>query len=442
MGRLRRAMVFVVVLGITLLFLGGGHLKFNTTPSAEPRGLFEQKNDKYIEQHEDGQIKLVPGGSIPLVSGTKAPPTKRPVGEQKNVATEKPTTIPITPKPASEKPRSTDSAKQSPVTDKDKNATQQPVTEEPKPQTVKATEKPKTEKPRTTKPPATENPVTEKPETEVPKQGLIPADPEVPLMVLSQTAKVNDDSKSRYSVAWTTWSRLQRAEIVFLGDDTESTVLARANGFRVEEEYERHKNSPLYRAAFQAAEKRAQALGAPSYGYANSDLMFTSDFMKTVEAVLRQGWKKFFIVGKRWNVDLPEGFVLKGEGQDWESQVKDLKNFGKEFQTNAEDYFIMSPGTFDWTKIPGFIIGGRAFDNWLVHKAVLDPTIETVDASKTITNIHVNHGAIFGSHKNEASDINARLGNGQWGKGVTTNCKWVTSWDDDDNVVLTNRKQA
>ena len=54
---------------------------------------------------------------------------------------------------------------------------------------------------------------------------------------------------------------------------------------------------------------------------------------------------------------------------------------GKLFANDAEDYFIYSRGGEDWSHIPDFVVGRRAYDNWLVDHAYHDPLVDLVDGT-------------------------------------------------------------
>ncbi|KAJ4459407.1 hypothetical protein PAPYR_4714 [Paratrimastix pyriformis] len=95
-----------------------------------------------------------------------------------------------------------------------------------------------------------------------------------------------------------------------------------------------------------------------------------------------------------------------------------LKAVGKFFQNNAIDYFIWTPGTFVWDEILDFTLGRVAFDNWIMAYGIARPNdIMTVDASMTITAVHINHGKTrFDSHKKDHNEWNRDLFNKNWPK--------------------------
>eukprot|EP01062_Namystynia_karyoxenos_P048101 TRINITY_DN36535_c0_g1_i1.p1 TRINITY_DN36535_c0_g1~~TRINITY_DN36535_c0_g1_i1.p1 ORF type:complete len:626 (+),score=109.25 TRINITY_DN36535_c0_g1_i1:73-1878(+) len=225
---------------------------------------------------------------------------------------------------------------------------------------------------------------------------------------------------------------------------TERAVLDLAREHGVEavgpEKVELHPRfkQPTYRGLFRSAFAAAPA--AQHAMYTNSDLIFTASLLETLDAVFRFVHAKYpgrplFMVGQRTNVNVPNTWRVGSAG--WEADVEDMERRGNVFQTDAEDYFLVSRGAWDFSHdIPDFVVGGRAFDNWFVTHAVNDPGLITVDASRTLVVIHQNHDTNkscgrYCSHSGERkarSDYNANLGkmHGGWGKGRTTDCEWAT----------------
>lgn len=97
----------------------------------------------------------------------------------------------------------------------------------------------------------------------------------------------------------------------------------------------------------------------------------------------------------------------------WVLDVEDKARNGQLFQGNAEDYFIVSRDMFDWDKIPDFVVGGVAFDNWITGRGVqaaLKGEAIMVDAVKTITALHQNdNDDVKTSHKSPKSRYNLDL---------------------------------
>ena len=125
--------------------------------------------------------------------------------------------------------------------------------------------------------------------------------------------------------------------------------------------------------------------------YANGDIVFTMSLVDTLRQI-RRGWarevaagarKGLLIVGKRTNTEF-HSQVLESD----EDVVKLAKN-GKLFQADAQDYFLYSRAARDWNLMPGFVVGRRAYDNWLVDNAYHDEGMDLIDASNTILAVHL-----------------------------------------------------
>ena len=104
-------------------------------------------------------------------------------------------------------------------------------------------------------------------------------------------------------------------------------------------------------------------------GYFNGDIIFTSALVETLR-VVRGHWRNardiggrpnVLLVGRRTNVDFHAHETIDSDAACLEKAKK-----GVLFLSHAQDYFIYSRGTRDWGKMPGFVVGRRAYDNWIV----------------------------------------------------------------------------
>jgi hypothetical protein len=126
----------------------------------------------------------------------------------------------------------------------------------------------------------------------------------------------------------------------------------------------------------------------------------------------------------------------------WVTDVENLAATGELFQSDAEDFFVVSRGLFDWATMPDFVVGGVAFDNWITGKVVhmaLDGEAIIVDAVKTITALHQNDAKnIKKSHQSPKSqynfDLAVRLGG--WRDGHTSDAPLATERLEDGTVTV------
>ena len=126
--------------------------------------------------------------------------------------------------------------------------------------------------------------------------------------------------------------------------------------------------------------------------YTNGDIVYTMGLIDTLKEI-KTIWsrdiaarkrKGVLVVGKRTNVEFSATDSL-----DSDQQVQAKARKGTVFQNDAEDYFIYSRGARDWNMMPHFVVGRRAFDNWLVDNAFHDDRIDLIDASNTILALHL-----------------------------------------------------
>lgn len=138
------------------------------------------------------------------------------------------------------------------------------------------------------------------------------------------------------------------------------------------------------------------------------------------------------LVGRRTNV------LYNGQRLASDDDVKALAaSHGRLFQTDAQDYFFYSRGAENWSHLPDFVVGRRAYDNWLVDHAFHDANIALVDASRTILALHLTSkdGNKAGHRKGVDNDwnvqalnpaTNKKIHHGEWDHGTTNHCPFFT----------------
>lgn len=122
-------------------------------------------------------------------------------------------------------------------------------------------------------------------------------------------------------------------------------------------------------------------------GYVNGDILLGIDVVQTLRAVANvwsQRKNGVLVVGKRFNKMNTKKIVIESDEQ--------LRDFGKDaiaFQEDAQDYFFISRAAFNWeTEIPRFVVGRRAYDNWIVDYAYHSLDVDLIDATNSIHAIH------------------------------------------------------
>ena len=178
---------------------------------------------------------------------------------------------------------------------------------------------------------------------------------------------------------------------------------------------------------------------AQTYTYVNGDIMATSDFVETIEAVQSIG--NFLMVGKRTNVPWSENHDAEHANFNFDSHFRR----GALFRSDAQDYFTVTKNAIDWKTIPPFVVGRPGYDNWLVDHIYHNSKVALIDATKTISVIHQTDAegnvAQGGKMVKSSSDreYNRLIGKGQWDHGRTGHAEWETERVD-GKIVLKNRK--
>jgi len=124
----------------------------------------------------------------------------------------------------------------------------------------------------------------------------------------------------------------------------------------------------LFSAAFALAEQHASSDWLCEI---SADIVLGGDFALALRGLA--GYVRPFVVGQRWD-------VTRG-AEHTQSQLH---------PPSGVDYFLYRRGTIG--EIPPFAVGCTAYDNWLVWAALRRWQMMVIDATETITAIHLNHG--------------------------------------------------
>ncbi|OGD87153.1 hypothetical protein A2870_03305 [Candidatus Curtissbacteria bacterium RIFCSPHIGHO2_01_FULL_41_11] len=117
--------------------------------------------------------------------------------------------------------------------------------------------------------------------------------------------------------------------------------------------------------------------------YVNCDIILTDDFTKAIKQIKLP---RFFITGRRWNLNVRSKLEFKN---GWQDKLKSrLLKEGRLDRYGANDYFVFTP-KIDF-EMPDFALGRTAWDNWLVYQARY-LKIPVIDATDVIWAIHQKH---------------------------------------------------
>ena len=199
---------------------------------------------------------------------------------------------------------------------------------------------------------------------------------------------------------------------IMISDDSNTRDWAASFGLQVsgKMEYEPTLQIPTYRGLFIEALRMSQSYLT---GMANADLLFSDDLEVTLDAISEfaklNGFERIFVTGQRTNAAVPSNLRFHGV-TDMMDKTKILKTCGRLFVQYSEDYFFVSRDFWSWEKVPPLVLGGVAFDNWLVNKVVTTmKDVLSVDATSTVTCIHQEHPNYSKLKTNPRSEFNLKV---------------------------------
>jgi len=197
-------------------------------------------------------------------------------------------------------------------------------------------------------------------------------------------------------------------------------------------------NVPILRSMYQSAQKICDS--AATYTYVNADLLPEPSIPESLNIVSELLKEPYMIVGRRTNVDWLRGKRLIGE----EFKFSEYDT-GKQFWTNAQDYFVVSRNAIDWNTIPDFVIGRVGYDNWLVDHVFHDPKVALVDGSRTMRMLHQtdkggNQAGRFIKRPHSDTFFNYPLAHNKFDHGTTDHAQWYTQRDKDGTMTLRDRR--
>ena len=181
--------------------------------------------------------------------------------------------------------------------------------------------------------------------------------------------------------------------------------------------------APKLHSLFRSAEYIAARRDIPFLLYANGDIALGLDALETAVALHSYAFPEMLAVGRRHDLNTHSlqaleprlreeaeqlSRLIREEGEDGERHVAaPPANLSRELtdalfhalsvkaraSSNVEalDYFLFTRALWDWQTVPRFLLGRIAFDNWLLHWANARKSCVVVDASATLTALHMSH---------------------------------------------------
>lgn len=183
------------------------------------------------------------------------------------------------------------------------------------------------------------------------------------------------------------WTRLTDNIVLFGKEKYEPGIMKAAvkfgckvDGIRRDSEY----GVPLVSGAF----KRIQALRLGVAMFTNADMVFFPDLLEAVNVAktgLLSGKPlgEFLLIGRKTDIDIRKPIDFSS---GWEERLRKRK--GRLHGAAGLDYFLFTPGVYDYRSMPLFAIGRRAWDNWLAFYAMKKKGVTVVDVTKSVLAIH------------------------------------------------------
>ena len=186
------------------------------------------------------------------------------------------------------------------------------------------------------------------------------------------------------------WTRLTN-DIILFGNERREPGIEKAaarfgcevRGIRRDAKY----GVPLVNSAF----KWIQSLRPEVAMFTNADMVFFPDLLEAV-SIARSGLLsgrrlgEFLLIGRKTDMDIRNPLVFSS---GWEERLrKRAQREGRLHGCAGLDYFIFTPGVYDYKEMPLFAIGRRAWDNWLAFQAMRKRDVTVVDVTESVLAIH------------------------------------------------------
>ena len=177
------------------------------------------------------------------------------------------------------------------------------------------------------------------------------------------------------------------------------------------------KHNQVMRQDLRCVTATAAALAATPYlCLINSDIVLLPDFK---DALLvgssLAGIQEPLVVGQRTNVLMDTRIDF--DRLDWAARVSaTAKRAGKLDGSCALDYFFHKKGMWQHVDMPPFVTGVMMWDRYLLSEANMHPNVTTVDATRSITAVHLKGTGYKSFSLRKDWDMNDRI----WKSRTTT----------------------
>ncbi|MEQ8463051.1 hypothetical protein [Coleofasciculus sp. E1-EBD-02] len=188
------------------------------------------------------------------------------------------------------------------------------------------------------------------------------------------------------------WSRLHPAcEIILCGNEPGIEEVVTEFGAKWIPSLARNEyGTPLLNSAFDQVQ---QVASHPLLCYVNADIILLRDF---IEALPKIHFRRFLMVGQRWNIDITE--PLDFAPINWDKKLREyVASHGVLFSPMGIDFFVF-PRDSPLGRLPPFAVGRPGWDNWFIYKT-RQLGIPVIDVTRTVTIVHQNHDYAHVPHR-------------------------------------------
>ena len=220
--------------------------------------------------------------------------------------------------------------------------------------------------------------------------------PNETLVTMFTTFKVSELRRDMNHNTLRFWASLRPAlqPVLFYTPQDDVTFLQKARdlGWLTFEVPRLRHNVPVVKDMFMFVRDQV-ATRSVFFGYANSDIVFTSRLLDILKYFSKYSWtdsknaddKKVMLFGNRHDVFVEDLNPFTSPVS--EKSVKESKVTLKKGNIFAMDYFIMTHDTFPFENLPDFVVGKAGWDSYMLIMA-LDLNLRSVDCSQAMTALH------------------------------------------------------
>ncbi len=187
------------------------------------------------------------------------------------------------------------------------------------------------------------------------------------------------------------WTLLHpNVEVILFGDDAGAAETAR--GVATALRTIRRAQASTWLEAARLYVQHGPCAGAQRHHSAtwNCDIILMDDFLRALKRI-REKRTKFLMVGRRWDIEMPDPVGLFWRRRAWRSRPQGAALMrGVQRSERLDRLSPRSSKGLYGASVPPLVVGRVHWDQWLMWKA-LDSGAAVVDASSSVIAVHQNH---------------------------------------------------